>query len=279
MIVNDLLVLEEEQLNLPPTEIVQPGYITVRQLKKEFRDAEGQHITVLNGIDFEIARGEFVAVFGPNGCGKTTLLRILSGLDAEWTGEAVVDGQTPANAACGFVFQDYQRSLLPWLTNLRNLCLPLELKHRTSRPESEQRVHQLLNNLQLGDDWLTKYPYRSNAGEQQLVSFLRAFISVPQLVLMDEPFTSLDFHHQMRLREVLLALWRETKQTILFVSHTLEDSIYLADRLLVLSPKPARLILDYRIPLPRPRDPQVVKSRLFSEIVSEVRAKFLEESI
>jgi NitT/TauT family transport system ATP-binding protein len=96
---------------------------------------------------------------------------------------------------------------------------------------------------------------------------------------MDEPFTALDFHHQLRLREVLLALWRETGQTILFVSHTLEDSIYLADRVLVLSPKPARLVLDYRIPLSRPRDPQVPKSRAFSEIVSEVRAKFLEESM
>jgi NitT/TauT family transport system ATP-binding protein len=279
MTVNDLLVLEEEKLHLPPTEIVQPGYITVRQLKREFRDAEGQQITVFKGIDFEIAQGEFVAVFGPNGCGKTTLLRTLAGLDDEWTGEVIVGGRAPAYVECGFVFQDFQRSLLPWLTHLENLCLPLQMKHRTSRLESEQRVRQFLKNLQIRDDWLTKYTYRSNAGEQQLASILRAFISNPQLILMDEPFSSLDFHHQLRLSEVLLTLWRETGQTILFVSHTLEDSIYLADRLLVLSPKPARLILDYRIPLPRSRDPKVVKTKGFSEIVSEIRAKFLEESL
>lgn len=279
MTVNDLSVLEEELLDLPPTGIVQPAYITVRQLKKEFRDAEGRQTKVFNGIDFEIARGEFVAVFGPNGCGKTTLLRTLAGLDVDWAGEVTVGERAPAHVECGFVFQDFQRSLLPWLTHLQNLCLPLQMKHRTSKPEGEQRVRQLLKNLQIGDDWLTKYPYRSNAGEQQLVSILRAFISDPQLILMDEPFSSLDFHHQLRLREVLLSLWRETGQTILFVSHTLEDSIYLADRLLVLSPKPARLILDYRVPLPRPRDPQVVKTRGFSEIVSEIRAKFLEGSL
>jgi NitT/TauT family transport system ATP-binding protein len=276
---SNLDIFDEDECDLAQPVAGSPAYLTIQNLTKEFQEHPQTGMIVFSGIDLQVTDGEFVAIYGANGCGKTTLVRILAGLDDEWDGQITIGGATPENADCGYVFQDFQRALLPWLNYLENLCLPLEIARGTSHAESVRKVYEFLKDVQIDDGWLTKYPHRSNAGEQQLASLLRAFLFSPRLVLLDEPFSSLDFHHQLRLREMLLSLWQETKQTVLFISHSLEDSIYLADRLVVFSPKPSRIILNYRVPFSRPRTPALLKSRQFSETVSEVRHLFLKESL
>lgn len=195
--------------------------------------------------------GEFLAIVGPSGAGKSTLLNIVAGLDREMDGDVEMDGQPlhadgRNSARIGFVFQEPR--LMPWLTVMDNLMLVMD-----KSPGSVERVRQLLTEVGLADIEHS-FPNQLSGGMQRRVSLVRAFAMRPELLLMDEPFLSLDAPTAARLRRLLLTLWGELHPTVLFVTHQLREALALADRLLFLSSSPGRVVLEVPVQLPRPRE-------------------------
>jgi NitT/TauT family transport system ATP-binding protein len=218
---------------------------------------------VLDRISFQVEPGEFVALLGPSGSGKSSLLRLTAGLDQPDRGQLVIEA--PGGAVSrGFVFQD--ATLMPWRTVLRNTTLPLELAGR-SRVEAENRATEELRRVRLAE-FATRYPHELSGGMKMRTSVARALTTQPNLLLLDEPFAALDepTRHalQMQLREIWLALG----MTVLFVTHSVTEAVFLADRIIVLSQRPARLILDHKVALPENRD---VELRTSLDYVNEVR--------
>jgi ABC-type nitrate/sulfonate/bicarbonate transport system ATPase subunit len=199
----------------------------------------------LRHVSATIRDGEFVCLLGPSGCGKTTLLNIISGLDRDYQGTVSFHPQQPT---ISYMFQESR--LLPWLSVANNLRFVLD------RPEGE-RIHQWLTRVGLGG-YGGHYPMQLSGGQQQRVAVARALILEPQLLLMDEPFSSLDELTAARMRGELLRLWGEQSCTVVFVTHNALEAVYLADRILVMSPGPGRIIAEVKVSelLPRPRDPE-----------------------
>ena len=196
---------------------------------------------VVAELNLAIQSGDFIALLGPSGCGKSTLLRIAAGLLRPTRGRIHAEGV--ASAARGFVFQESH--LLPWRTVLENAALPLELLHR-SREESHAAARTALAQVGLGDA-LEKYPSQLSGGMKMRVSVARALVAKPRLLLLDEPFSALDEITRERLQEDLRTLWERTRLTILFVTHSVAEAAFLAERALIFSPRPARLIGDRAI--------------------------------
>jgi len=209
-------------------------------------DVPDDHRLAIRGLEFEIPPRQFCCIVGPSGCGKTTLLNILSGIDQEAEGVVQFGDGTPLDAApIGYMFQTPR--LLPWLTVRENVRVVLDEEVAASG-----RAEQLLTEMELGDS-LDVFPNRLSGGMQRRVALARAFAIRPRLLLLDEPFVSLDVPVGNRLREMLLELWRSHPTTVLFVTHDLREAIYLADRVLFLSRGPSRVILDIPVELSRPR--------------------------
>ena len=225
----------------------------------------------LGGISFSVRQGEFLSIVGPSGCGKTTLLRCVSGLMAPTTGQVMLEGHVvravPADLTV--VFQDYRRSLYPWMRVADNVEFPL--RHRgIGRDERDDRVRQALDDVGLrGHE--RKYPAQLSGGMQQRVAIARALAYEPDLLLMDEPFASVDAQTRATLEDVLLAVWARRRKTILFVTHDIDESVYLADRVIVLSNAPSQVIAEIEVDIPRPRDQIETKaSPRFVELRAEV---------
>jgi NitT/TauT family transport system ATP-binding protein len=203
---------------------------------------------VIDGLDLDVAAGSFVALLGPSGCGKSTLLRVIAGLDAPDAGTVKLEGGSP-RARVAFVFQDAH--LLPWRNVLDNAALPLEL---TGVSVEERRAHARKT---LGDVGLaeatTKLPHELSGGMRMRVSLARALVTEPDLLLLDEPFAALDEMTRQRLDDQLRELWAERGLTVLFVTHSVDEAAYLAERAIVLSPRPARIVEDRTLALPRER--------------------------
>ncbi len=224
--------------------------VTVVVRRKRFANAGGpgggRGGVVLERIEFAIGGGEFCVLLGPSGCGKTTLLNIVAGLDRDFEGAVRIPGAVAGRARAGCVFQTPR--LLPWLTVADNLRLVLP-------PEADERAAlALLEAMELGPVRDT-YPNRLSGGMQRRVALARAFAIRPSLLLLDEPFVSLDGPTADRLRGLLVDLWRRERPSVLFVTHDLNEAILLADRILFLGGTPARLALDLAVDLPRPRQP------------------------
>ncbi|HEY4159308.1 MAG TPA: ABC transporter ATP-binding protein [Polyangiaceae bacterium] len=197
---------------------------------------------VLSGIELEIAAGSFVALLGPSGCGKSTLLRLISGLDRPERGRIVIESaETDARGSrLAFVFQEPR--LLPWRSVLDNVALPLELAG-VSREEARRRARAPLDEVELGDA-LDRYPDQLSGGMKMRVSIARALVTEPLLLLLDEPFAALDELTRQRLDERLRALWQKRRLTVIFVTHSLSEAAFLAERALVMSKRPGRIVLD-----------------------------------
>jgi NitT/TauT family transport system ATP-binding protein len=230
---------------------VRPGpesaaHITVRGLRKAFGAA-----AVYEGFDVDIARGEFVSIFGPNGSGKSTLINLIAGLIAPDGGEILFGGKTLAATKIGYVFQNYREALFPWLTAWNNIEYPLKLM-KLAPAERRARVERLVARLGIKID-LARYPYELSGGQQQLVSILRALVVEPEVLFLDEPFSALDYEMTLFMREQLQRLFLETRTTTVLVSHDLEEAVYLADRVVLLTRRPARIADDVPMPLARPR--------------------------
>ncbi len=243
---------------------VRPGacddsiHITIRGLSKKFQD-----VVIYDNFDLDIPRGKFVSVFGPNGCGKSTLINMIAGLTPVDAGTILFGGKTLKETKIGYVFQNYREALFPWLRSFENIEYPLKLM-QVPKAERRAKVGKLAEHLGVKID-LARYPYELSGGQMQLVSIMRALIVDPEVLFLDEPFSALDYEMTLFMREQLQRIFNETGTTMVLVSHDLEEAVYLADRVLLLSRRPAR-IADYaQAPLARPRtddtlsDPQFVQ--------------------
>lgn len=228
--------------------------LEARNLAKHYTNGAVQ-THALKRIDFTILRGEFVSIVGPSGCGKTTLLKLIAGLLLANNGEILLHGQVVEGPPKGLIllFQDYSRSLLPWRTVLQNVCYGLELK-RQGKPKEEIAAKALHYLEAVGlKTFAQHYPWQLSGGMQQRVAISRALACEPEVLLMDEPFGSLDAQTRAELEDGLLELWTHFHQTILFVTHDIDEAIYLSDRVLVLSASPAVILSEQQIGLERPR--------------------------
>jgi NitT/TauT family transport system ATP-binding protein len=228
------------------TSPIRDTFITIRNLTKYF----GQS-AVYDDFSFDVPMGRFISIFGPNGCGKSTLINMISGLLPMDAGEVLYDGQTIANTQISYVFQNYRDALFPWLRAIDNIHYPLKIRGITKR-EREQRVARLLSEFDLKID-LNAYPYTMSGGQQQTVSILRALITQPQVMFLDEPFSALDYEMTLFMRDQLQRVFTETKTTTVLVSHDLEEAVYLSDYILLLSRHPARVVEFVPYDAPRPR--------------------------
>jgi NitT/TauT family transport system ATP-binding protein len=242
-----------EQKATPATPVV-----SLRHVRKVYASAAGPRVA-LEDITFDVARGEFACVVGPSGAGKTTLLRCLAGLLPPTSGDALFEG-TPLRsvpAEIGVVFQDYGRSLFPWLTVARNVDLPLRVRG-VRRPERAARVTEVLTSVGLPESG-GNYPWQLSGGMQQRVAIARALAYRPDLLLMDEPFASVDAQTRFELEDLIMRVRDEFGITVVFVTHDIDESIYLADRVIVLSRSPGVVSEIVGIDLPRPRDQVTTK--------------------
>lgn len=230
--------------------------IRLQGLQKTFGGAGG--IRALEGISFSVAQGEFVAVLGPSGCGKSTLLRIIAGLiepDAGSSVEVMGHAQTQPSEEVGVVFQTH--NMLPWLTVEKNIRLAAEVRG-LAKQEIDRRVQEVLPVLKLAS-FVDHFPHQLSGGMRQRAALGQALVLLPQVMLFDEPFGALDALTRDQLNIELLRLWQELRKTVLLITHSIAEAIFLADRVLVMSDRPGRIIDDVRIDLPRPRSPQSTK--------------------
>lgn len=249
--------------------------IGISNLSKSYREPDGHDIQVLESISLDIPKGAFVSVFGPNACGKTTLLNLVAGLTRPDKGSITIDGKEPSESKIGFVFQDYNDSLFPWLKNIDNIGFSLETRFKSRRRRREY-VGDYVNGMGLEGLPLEKYPYQCSGGQQQLVALIRELIYDPDVLLLDEPFASLDYDRRISQQEHLLHSWERTKATVLFVSHELDEAIFLSDRLILLSQRPASIAGIYEINLPRPRTIDMLEQEVFFKSKVPIQKKFRE---
>ena len=244
--------------------------IRLAGVRRTFEAPGGDSLVALDGVDLEVAPNEVVALIGPNGCGKSTLLRVIGGLLAADVGGVEVDGRSVVgpDPAVGFVFQEPR--LLPWRDVLSNVAYPLELAG-TPRPEREVRAHELLRLVGL-DGFAEARPARLSGGMRQRVAIARALALGPSILLLDEPFSALDELTRERFDIELLELWQKTSTTVVLVTHSMTESVFLADRVVVLSPRPGRVVATVTSPLGRPRQLSDLGSATTAEGAAEVRA-------
>jgi NitT/TauT family transport system ATP-binding protein len=226
-------------------------FIQIEHLNKQYNDKTGTPVDVLKDINLEIDKGEFVSILGPSGCGKSTLLSIVAGLTKSTSGVITV-GETPITKPGkdrGMVFQ--QAALFPWLNVRDNVTFPL--KREMSKNEARQQAAKYLHMVQLGN-YQDHYPHELSGGMQQRVAIARALAMDPEVLLMDEPFGALDEQTRSRLHGQLETIWMETKKTVLFVTHSISESIKLSDRIIVMGTRPGTILTDIKVDIPRPRE-------------------------
>jgi NitT/TauT family transport system ATP-binding protein len=248
----------------------QPSVIDIRGLSLIFQTADTP-VFALSNIDLSIGAGEFVSFIGPSGCGKTTLMRVIADLERPSEGSITVNGVTPEEArlkrAYGYVFQ--APALYPWRTVIRNVTLPLEIMG-LDRREREARAVKYLDMVGL-NGFERKFPWQLSGGMQQRVSIARALSFEPQLLLMDEPFGALDEITRDHLNEQLIGLWEQTRKTVVFVTHSISEAVFLSTRIVVMSPRPGRIIDLIDCNLPPKRTLDIRETAEFLAIAHRVR--------
>jgi NitT/TauT family transport system ATP-binding protein len=253
----------------------EPHLVKVSNLQKDYSSRDGQNIRALKDVHLEIAEGEFVSIVGPSGCGKTTLLKILSGVLQSSAGEVYIAGQRLSGPSreIGVVFQ--APALLPWRTVLQNILIPIEIQKRIEH-ESETRARNLIRMVGLSG-FENKYPAELSGGMQQRVGICRALVHDPSFLLMDEPFGALDAMTRESMNEELQRIWNRSKKTILFITHSISEAVYLADRVAVMTPRPGRIVEVVKVDLPRPRTLAMQNTLDFGRHVAAIRKHFNAE--
>ncbi|MGO8915528.1 MAG: ABC transporter ATP-binding protein [Stellaceae bacterium] len=245
------------------------GFAGVRHA---FTSSDGRTVPALDGITFAVERHEFVAVIGPSGCGKSTLLRLIAGLLAPTSGTVSIHGQTVTEPhdEIGIVFQ--RPTLLPWLDVLANVTFPMKHKHGYVDQPTRRRAQELLELVGLAE-FARKRPDELSGGMQQRVSIARSLLHDPEILLMDEPFSALDALTRDEMSLELLRIWHERPKTVVFITHSIPEAILLADRIIVMTPRPGRIREVITVPLARPRGLKTMTEPIFNELANDIRHK------
>jgi sulfonate transport system ATP-binding protein len=242
---------------------IAPSAIEMRGVEIHFGDGKTA-VQAVSQLDLDIARGEFVTVLGPSGCGKSTLIGAVAGFTPISAGALHVDGQPVREPGPerGVVFQHH--TLFPWKRVLENVEFGLKMRG-SSRPERRAAARAILETVGLGD-FTRHYPWQLSGGMQQRVSLARVLVNRPQVMLMDEPFCALDAQTRLQMQELLLALWQEYDITVLFVTHDVDEAIFLSDRIIVMSERPGRVKAELPVALPRPRTRELLTTPEFMQL-------------
>ncbi|WP_246739547.1 ABC transporter ATP-binding protein [Martelella sp. HB161492] len=242
--------------------------IRLADVAKRFRLDDGRELTALESINVDVKEGEFVAILGPSGCGKSTILRLVAGLEAASEGTVEIEQSTPkalsADHRLGVAFQDH--ALLPWLSIEKNVELPFRV---AGKPVDKARITELLGLVGL-TGFEKARPSQLSGGMRQRASIARALALEPDVLLLDEPFGALDAVTRRHMNVELQRIWSARTLTTLLVTHSVDEALFLADRILVMSGRPGRVIRDLAVPFARPRDPSVMRSAEFHHLVDEL---------
>jgi ABC-type nitrate/sulfonate/bicarbonate transport system ATPase subunit len=241
--------------------------LSIRGVERRFAGAKGTTLA-LQATSLEVAENDFITILGPSGCGKSTLLRIVAGLDHPTAGEVLLDGERVRGPGAdrGMVFQSY--TLFPWLNVLENVCFGLRERRLARRQQ-----------LEIADGFIDKvglrgfehhYPKQLSGGMQQRTAIARALANGPRMLLMDEPFGALDHQTRELMQELLLGIWEAEKKTVLFVTHDIDEAVFMGGRVVVMSARPGRIKIDREVPLAHPRHYSVKTSRAFAELKAEL---------
>ena len=246
-------------------------FISISDLSVVYRTRSNESLIAVDKANLNVNDGEFCVIVGPSGCGKSTLLKVLAGLVTASSGQTRIAGESVAAPRndIGFVFQS--ATLLPWMTILENVLLPLKVQNRPNRAGWRSHGLELLRIVGL-EDFANRYPNELSGGMQQRVGMARALAHDPSLLLMDEPFGALDALTRESMNAELQRIWMLRPKTVLFVTHSISEAVFLADRIIVMSARPGRVIADIAVDLPRPRDVATLDSQRFTEYSREVRA-------
>jgi NitT/TauT family transport system ATP-binding protein len=246
------------------------GAISLRNVVKRYGSGPKAN-PVIHGVSAEIGEGEFVVVVGPSGCGKSTLLRIVDGIDGCDSGSVILNGKDVTGTSAGgrgMVFQSFE--LFPWRTALGNIEFGLEVAG-VPKAERRERARHYINLVGL-TNFERSYPHQLSGGMQQRVGIARALAIKPDLLLMDEPYGALDVQTRDLLQIELLRIWESERKTVVFVTHSIEEAIFLADRIVVMTPRPGRIDRIIQVPFPRPRDESIKTSPEFLALRSDIWA-------
>jgi NitT/TauT family transport system ATP-binding protein len=262
--------------NISEPRVARRVVIEIAGVSKTYRSADGD-VPSLKPLSFSIGDGEFVVVVGPSGCGKTTLLKMLAGLLPASTGEIRIEGRvvTKPHRDVGIVFQS--PLLLPWRRVLENVMMPVEVKG-LDRTAYRERALMLLRTVGL-QGFERKYPWQLSGGMQQRASICRALVHDPKIVLMDEPFGALDAMTREHMNVELQRIQRETGKTVLLITHSIPEAVFLADRVLVMTARPGDIAAVYDVTLPRPRSLEMMSNPVFVELTRKIRAHFSDSRV
>ncbi|MEO6277704.1 ABC transporter ATP-binding protein [Roseateles sp.] len=258
------------------TTAITSGHIEVRNLSMTFGSAQ-QRVHAVSDVSLHVAPGEFVSIIGPSGCGKSTLLNVVAGFSQATQGAALLDGRkiTGPGSDRGVVFQQY--SLFPWMSVRKNVEFGLKMQGvAPSKRETTARTLLGLAGL-LGFE--NHYPDQLSGGMKQRVGIVRALATSPQVLLMDEPFGALDSQTRVVMQEILTNMWQRLRLSVLFITHDIDEAVFLSDRVYVMTARPGRIKAELTVPLPRPRTAEMTASPEFAAMVRQIKGLIREESI
>jgi NitT/TauT family transport system ATP-binding protein len=254
--------------------VEQEHYVELAEVSKIYRNGTADAVEAVSLASFSVPRGQFVALLGPSGCGKSTLLMMVGGLEPVTSGHIAIGGEPMIRPrdSIGIMFQD--ATLLPWKSALDNVLFPIRVLKR-QQDAYRDAARQLLKRVGL-DGFMHKRPHELSGGMRQRVAICRALVYDPELLLMDEPFSALDAITRDEMNELLLDLWEQYTKTALFVTHSIREAVFLADRVLVMTRRPATIVEDLTIPFARPRPMSIGETPEFNEICGHLRARIEE---
>ena len=226
--------------------------IEVKNINKSFISKKNDQLSVLKDINLNIDDGELVCLLGPSGCGKTTLLRLIAGLDQPTSGEIIANGEKVVEPSGdrAVIFQQY--SLFPWLTVLQNVTFGLEMTNKGSKEENIETAERYLTRVGL-IDFKDSYPHELSGGMKQRVAIIRSLLNHSPILLMDEPFSALDMQNRHKLQEQLIGVWKRFENTIVFVTHDVDEAVYLADKIVIMDKNPGKIANIINVDIERPR--------------------------
>ncbi len=256
-------------MNMSTSQDSRPGTLSVRAVSRSFAaNAGGAPTLALQATDLEVAENDFITILGPSGCGKSTLLRIVAGLDRQTSGEVLLDGKVIAgpSAERGMVFQSY--TLFPWLTVLENVCFGLR-ERGLGQSEQLAIAHDFIKKVGLVG-FEQHFPKQLSGGMQQRTAIARALANGPRILLMDEPFGALDHQTRELMQELLLSIWEAEKKTVLFVTHDIDEAVFMGSRVVVMSARPGRIKLDRTVSFAHPRHYSIKTGTEFASLKAEL---------